>query len=234
MKRYTFFYILCLAAFFSAAAVYAQDRFPGPGVTPPSPPSRPPAPPASPPAVMIEHPITVNEARNLPRDSWVILTGNIVNSLPGGRYYTFRDSSGEIIVEIGWRVWRGLSVGATDRVEICGEVNTNRRQVSINVEAITGIDGTNSGQGQAVTVNEARNLPRDSWVILTGNIVNTLPGQGGRNYTFRDSTGEITVEIDRKTWRGLSVGATDRVEISGGVRTNSRQTSINVKAIRKK
>jgi uncharacterized protein (TIGR00156 family) len=175
----------------------------------------------------------VSEARNLPRDSWVTLTGNIVNALPGDRYYTFRDPSGEITVEIGWRVWRGLSFNTSDNVEICGEVNiTNRRQMLIDVKAITGIGGTNTRQGQAVTVSEARELPRDSWVTLTGNIVNALPGPGGR-YSFRDPSGEITVEIDRRAWRGLPAGTSDTVEISGEVNVNKRQTSIKVKAIRK-
>ena len=45
-------------------------------------------------AVMNDHPITINEARALPKDSWVILIGNIINALPGGKYYTFRDNSG--------------------------------------------------------------------------------------------------------------------------------------------
>jgi uncharacterized protein (TIGR00156 family) len=181
--------------------------------------------------VMVSQSITVSEAKNLPGDSWVILIGNIINAMPRDRYYTFRDSSGEITIEIDWKVWRGLSFNVSDRVEICGEVKKNRRQILIEVNAITGIGGTR--KSQAVTVSEARNLPRDSWVILTGNIVNTLPGQGGRYYTFRDSSGEITVEIDRRAWRGLSSGTSDNVEISGEVNINRRQVSINVKSIRK-
>ena len=60
--------------------------------------------------------VTVMEARILPNDSWVTLSGNVINALPGGINYTFCDSSGEIIVEICSRVWRGLSVAASDRV----------------------------------------------------------------------------------------------------------------------
>ncbi|MDR1802998.1 MAG: NirD/YgiW/YdeI family stress tolerance protein [Treponema sp.] len=188
--------------------------------------------------VMIGRPITINEAKNLPHDSWVMLTGNIVNSLPGGNHYTLRDSSGEVAVDIGPKEWRGLSVGVSDRVEIYGEVKITRGQVSIKVHAITGDGKTNTRQGQAVTINrpiainEAVNLPHDSWVILNGSITSQLP-EGLHNYSFRDSSGEVTVDIGPKEWRGLSVGVSDRVEIYGEVKNERGRISIKVQAIRK-
>jgi len=189
-------------------------------------------------AVMIGRLITVSEAKNLPHDSWVMLTGNIINSLPGGNHYAFRDSSGEIAVDIGPKEWRGLSIGVSDRVEIYGEVKITRGQFSIKVHAITGAGRTNTRQGQAVTIgqpiaiNEAVNLPHDSWVILNGNIVSQLP-DGPHNYSFRDSSGEVTVDIGPKEWRGLSVGVSDRVEIYGEVKNERGRISIKVQAIRK-
>jgi len=66
----------------------------------------------------------------------VVLTGNIVYSLPALHDYTFRDSSGEITIDIGPKEWRGLSVGASDTVVICGEVKNHRGQISIKVHAI--------------------------------------------------------------------------------------------------
>jgi uncharacterized protein (TIGR00156 family) len=178
----------------------------------------------------------LNEARNLPHDSWVVLSGNIINTLPGGKYYTFRDSSGEITVEIEPKVWRGLSVGPSDRVVIGGEIEVKKGQVSIEAKAVSGSGRMNTRQGQPVTItqsitlNEARNLPHDSWVITTGNIVNSL---GKEDYTFRDSSGEITVEIEREVWRGLSAGVSDRVEIHGELKIKKGQFSIEVHAIRK-
>jgi uncharacterized protein (TIGR00156 family) len=252
MKKYAGFFICCLVVF-STAAVHAQQGFTGSGLNPPPPP--PPSPGVNPPpppvvqqgftgptltqsqAVMASQPVTVIEARNLPHDSWVVLAGNIVNMLPGGKNYTFRDSSGDITVDIGPKEWRGLSVGASDRVEIYGEVKIHRGQISIKVHAITGTGRTNTRQGQAVTVNrpitigEVVNLPNDSWVILNGNIVGQLQ-EGRHNYSFRDSSGDITVDIGPKEWRGLSVGVSDRVEIYGDVKIHRGQTSIKVHAIR--
>jgi uncharacterized protein (TIGR00156 family) len=180
--------------------------------------------------VMVSKSVTISAARNYPHDSWVVMTGNIVSMLPGGMHFTFRDSSGEIPVEIGPKEWRGLSAGVSDTVEICGEIKKERGQVFIKVHAISPA-ATTSTLRYAVTVNEARNLSHDSWVVLTGNIVYSLPPP--HDYTFSDSSGEITIDIGPKEWRGLSVGETDRVEISGEVKTHRGQVSVKVHAIRK-
>jgi uncharacterized protein (TIGR00156 family) len=149
--------------------------------------------------------------------------------LPGGRHFMFRDSCGEVPVEIGPKEWRGLSAAISDTVEICGEVKIERGQFFIKVHAIRAAAKLNTQR--SVTVNEARNLSHDSWVVLTGNIVYSLPPP--HDYTFRDSSGEITIDIGPKEWRGLSVGESDRVEISGEVKIQRGQVSINVHAIRK-
>ena len=181
--------------------------------------------------------VTVSEARNLPQNSWVVLSGNIVNALPGGRNYTFRDSSGEITVDIDHRVWRGLTVGASDMIEIRGEINMNRGLVSVRARALSRNGPVNVRPGQAVTltrpttISEARNLPHDSWVILAGNITLALPG--GRQYSFRDSSGEMVIEIDQNVWRGLFIGESDLVEISGELRTNQGLASLEVRFIRR-
>ncbi|GMO57659.1 MAG: YgiW/YdeI family stress tolerance OB fold protein [Termitinemataceae bacterium] len=93
--------------------------------------------------------------------------------------------------------------------------------------------GDNSGargQGQLVTALAAKDLPDDTKVILQGTIVQSL---GDEKYTFRDSSGEIVVDIDRKVWRGLSVGTNDRVEIYGEVDVGRKGIKIEVKTIRK-
>ena len=179
--------------------------------------------------------ITVSQARTLPHDSWVVLTGNIINMLPGGRQYTFRDSTGDIAVDIGPKEWRGLAVEAQDRVEIYGEVKISRGQIHIKVHAITGTGRVNrlAGQpvtiAQPVTINEAKILPHDSWVVLRGNIVSSL---SGKNYLFRDTAGEISIEIGSKEWRGYSVSVNDRIEIYGEVKVNRGQVHIKVHAVR--
>jgi uncharacterized protein (TIGR00156 family) len=108
--------------------------------------------------------------------------------------------------------------------------------LSVNTVFGQGFTGTGSGtntiQVQTVTVNQARNLRDGSLVILTGNIVQSL---GREKYTFRDSTGDITIEIDRNLWflLDLSVNANDRVEIRGEIDIENRIAEIDVKYIRR-
>ena len=199
MRRYTFLCIFILLLF-AAICVHGQG-FTGPGTN-----GQP---------VVVSQSVTISEAKNYPHDSWVVITGNIVNVLPGGRHFMFRDSSGEIPIEIGPKE--------------C-EIKTERIQTFIKVHAITTAASSNT-QRHAVTINEARNLPHDSWVVITGNIVYSLPPP--HDYTFRDSSGEITINIGPKEWRGLSAGVSDRLEISGEVKISRGQVSVKVHAIRK-
>jgi uncharacterized protein (TIGR00156 family) len=85
-------------------------------------------------------------------------------------------------------------------------------------------------QAPLVTVEAAKGLPDDTKVTLRGNITRAL---GGKKYMFRDATGEIVVEIGNKTWRGMSVGEQDLVEIFGEVDVERHGTEIEVKSIRK-
>ena len=129
-----------------------------------------------------------------------------------------------------------MSVEPSDKVVIWGEIEVKKGQVLIEVKTVSGPGRRNTRQGQAVaitqpiTVKEARNLPHDSWVIATGNIINSV---GKEYYTFRDSSDEIAVKIEREIWRGLSIGVSDRVEILGELKIKRRQFSIEVEAIRK-
>lgn len=75
------------------------------------------------------------------------------------------------------------------------------------------------GPGAAVdqiTVEKAKNLPDDSIVSLTGNIVSKFPGTDDK-YMFKDATGEIRVDIDDKYFRGREVRPANTVRITGEV-----------------
>ena len=78
---------------------------------------------------------TVQQATGLRDDSPVILQGRILRSL-GDEKYLFADSTGNIVVEIDDDLWRGLTVGENDRIEISGEVDRERNRVEVDVESI--------------------------------------------------------------------------------------------------
>ena len=79
---------------------------------------------------------TVEQARSAPLDSYVTVTGNIVNRLRGD-YFTFRDQTGEIRVEIEPELWRGREVGPETRVRLLAEVDRNRAgTIYLSVESL--------------------------------------------------------------------------------------------------
>jgi uncharacterized protein (TIGR00156 family) len=65
---------------------------------------------------------TVEQARNAPIETYVTVTGNVIAHLRED-YYSFRDESGEIRVEIDDGVWRGREVGPETRVRLLAEVD---------------------------------------------------------------------------------------------------------------
>ncbi len=75
------------------------------------------------------------------------------------------------------------------------------------------------GPGTAVaatTVEAAANLPDNSIVTLTGNIVSHVTGSKDK-YMFKDATGEIRIEISKKRFRGQDVTPENTVRITGEV-----------------
>lgn len=93
-----------------------------------------------------------------------------------------------------------------------------------------GFSGPGS-QAAGMTVQQAKNLPDDSRVTLTGCIINQLP-RDSEKYTFKDATGEIVVDIDHKYFRGQNVTPQNTVRITGEVdREFGRGVEIDVKSL---
>lgn len=65
---------------------------------------------------------TVQEARNTRLGTYVTVTGNIV-AHQRANYFTFRDETGEIRVEIDYSTWQGRAVGPETKVRLLAEVD---------------------------------------------------------------------------------------------------------------
>ena len=85
---------------------------------------------------------------------------------------------------------------------------------------------------QAVSVNQLGNLPTaKAYVTLTGSITQSV---GRTNYTFRDTTGEVTIKISNNYWWNLTVGPSDRVQILVEVeRKRNGRIEVEAKGFRK-
>lgn len=79
--------------------------------------------------------ISVAEVKQLSDDAHVKLVGKIEKHL-GGDDYQFSDGTDSVIVEIDHDVWRGLTVGPEDTVEIYGEVDKDFFEFKIDVDKI--------------------------------------------------------------------------------------------------
>lgn len=94
-------------------------------------------------------------------------------------------------------------------------------------DSARGADEGFYGPGPApATVQEVKNMPDDSRVTLRGHIERSL---GGDDYLFRDGSGSITVEIDKKRWAGQTVTPADLIEIQGKVDKDWSEVEIDVK-----
>lgn len=78
-----------------------------------------------------------------------------------------------------------------------------------------GFSGPVSG-AMADTVAMAVTLSDDSPVVLTGNIVSQVAATKDK-FIFKDSTGEVRMEIDRKVFAGRTVTPSDTIRVMGKV-----------------
>lgn len=79
--------------------------------------------------------ITVEQAKGMKDDTFVILQGNIKQNI-GKELYVFTDASGSINIEIDDDDWNGVFVGPDDLVEIRGEVDKGLTKIEIDVDQI--------------------------------------------------------------------------------------------------
>lgn len=80
-------------------------------------------------------PSTVAAVKDARLGSDITLEGNIIERQRDD-YYTFRDATGDIRVEIERRVWRGREVGPEQKVRITGEIDRGWRGRYIEVETL--------------------------------------------------------------------------------------------------
>ncbi len=78
---------------------------------------------------------TVSRVNEMRDDVFVIVQGNIVQSL-GDEKYIFEDSTGSIVVEIDDDAWRGQMITPADTVKLRGDVDRGIFKTEIEVESV--------------------------------------------------------------------------------------------------
>ena len=83
-----------------------------------------------------------------------------------------------------------------------------------------------SGPGPSVSsVSQAKKMRDDTQVVLRGNIVQQV---SHKKYLFQDSTGTVTVDIDKEDWGGQNITPQDTVEIFGEVDKDWNSVEVDV------
>ena len=80
------------------------------------------------------------------------------------------------------------------------------------------------------TIAEVLKMNNNSYVSIQGNIVKRLSDD---KYSFKDSSGTITVEIDDDKWGGVTAGTQDKLELIGEVEKKYNTTELDVDSVRK-
>ncbi len=83
---------------------------------------------------------------------------------------------------------------------------------------------------EITTVEQAKGMSDDTFVVLQGNIKQNI---GDELYIFTDASGSINIEIDDDDWNGVSVGPDDLVEIRGEIDKGWTSIEIDVDQVRK-
>ncbi|QEH45762.1 YgiW/YdeI family stress tolerance OB fold protein [Aggregatibacter actinomycetemcomitans] len=84
---------------------------------------------------------------------------------------------------------------------------------------------------QAVNkASEAGSWQDDQYIILQGNIVKQV---GKDDFIFKDASGEIQVEIERKAWRGQDISPSDEVKLYGEVDKSWNKTEVDIDRVEK-
>ena len=77
---------------------------------------------------------------------------------------------------------------------------------------------------------DANTWKDDQYIILQGNIVKLV---GNDDFIFKDASGEIQVEIDRKAWRGQDISPSDEVKLYGEVDKSWNKTEVDIDRVEK-
>ena len=96
--------------------------------------------------------------------------------------------------------------------------------------AFAGTNGFRDGISAVLTVSEALKLNDNSYVTIRGTVVDRLSDD---EYTFKDSTGTITVEIDNDKWLGHNYKVNEKLELTGEIEKDTNKTRLDVHKIKR-
>lgn len=80
------------------------------------------------------------------------------------------------------------------------------------------------------SVSKESSWKDDQFVVLQGKIVEQV---GRDDFRFKDASGELIIEIDRKAWRGQEINPNDEVKLFGEVDKSWNKTEVEIHRVEK-
>ena len=87
-----------------------------------------------------------------------------------------------------------------------------------------------NSQQEVSKVADLANMQDDQFVVLQGQIVKQV---NKKDYLFKDASGEVQVEIDRRAWNGVDIAPTDEVKLYGEVDKGLNKLEVEVDRVEK-
>jgi uncharacterized protein (TIGR00156 family) len=99
----------------------------------------------------------------------------------------------------------------------------------ISVPFVLGAGFVDNNAAKTTVIN-ALKMNNNSYVTVEGHIVKRISDD---KYTFKDSTGSMTVEIDNDKWNDLTVNTQDKLELSGEIEKKFISVILDVDKVEK-
>lgn len=80
---------------------------------------------------------------------------------------------------------------------------------------------TQADYTKLTTVAEAKKQADDTFVLLEGYITGSAKSLNAEEYMFKDDSGTIKIEVNKKVWRNQTVTPTTKIRILGEVDHNT-------------
>ena len=87
---------------------------------------------------------------------------------------------------------------------------------------------TKSDYTKLTTVAEAKKQPDDTFVMLEGYITGSAKSLNAEEFMFKDDSGTIKIEVNKKVWRNQTVTPSTKIIILGEVDHNTVVGSVEI------
>ena len=95
-------------------------------------------------------PTPIKKVLRMRDDSYVTVRGRIIKRLTDDKFL-FADETGQIVVDIDYEDWGGVTASPKDTLELTGEIDRDFNKVKLDVKIVRKVSGPNQAPQQGFT-----------------------------------------------------------------------------------